>query len=330
MDALIVMDHAGRVVDFNPAAEAMFGRTRTAVLNQPLAELIMPPASRKAHERGLAHLLATGVGRVVGQRVEMSAVRADGTEFPVELSIVRIRDSEPPLFTGFIRDISERKHFDQQIAELGDEERQRWGRELHDSLGQEMSGIGMLVALLKDELPNDSPQFSIVDQLQTNIEHTKQGLRRFAKGLFPVDVDAHGLRVALQELAKDISTIYPLTCRFECVDDVPLADNFTATQLFMIIREAVTNAAKHAQASEITIRLADEQGLCVSVRDNGTGLPDKLDETATMGLRIIKHRGNLIGATLQIETPPEGGTLISCRVRWEGEAPAEPRWTTDA
>lgn len=346
MDALIVMDHAGHILDFNAAAEAMFGRSRTEVLNRPLVELIIPAKHRKAYEDGLAKFHATGEGPVLGQRVEFAALRADGTEFPVELSITRIPDSEPPVFTGFIRDITQRNRdevrlkeitesleqrvtertselesvnaelrvSEQQLAELADRERQQLGRDLHDSIGQEITAIGILIALLKQQLSDDSSSVELVDKLETNVEKTKRGLRALNKGLFPVDVAANGLSVALRDLAQEVSEAYQVNCRFESPSDVPLDDNFTATQLFMIVREAAHNAAKHANASEIVIHLEDGQGVCVSVRDNGQGLPHKIDESATMGLRIIKHRSNLIGATLQIESPPEAGTLISCRV----------------
>ncbi|MCI0330899.1 MAG: PAS domain S-box protein [candidate division Zixibacteria bacterium] len=109
IDGIIVIDHRGLVVEFNPAAEKIFGFKRERVLGREMAELIIPPAQREAHREGLRRLLATGEGKALGQRLEMTARRADGTEFPVEFSIQRIGLSEPPLFTGFVRDISDLK-----------------------------------------------------------------------------------------------------------------------------------------------------------------------------------------------------------------------------
>ena len=109
MDAIVTIDHEGCITEFNPAAERMFGYARAGVLGKPMADLIIPPSLRDRHKRGLARYLATGEGFVLGKRVEMSAMRADGTEFPAELAITRIPLEGPPMFTGSIRDITERK-----------------------------------------------------------------------------------------------------------------------------------------------------------------------------------------------------------------------------
>jgi PAS domain S-box-containing protein len=109
LDAIITIDHEGRIVEFNPAAEQMFGYARAEVLGRPMAEMIIPPALRERHRQGLARYLATGEGHILGARIEMPAMRADGAEFPVELAITRVRLEGPPMFTGSVRDITERK-----------------------------------------------------------------------------------------------------------------------------------------------------------------------------------------------------------------------------
>src|SRR5690606_35719829 len=96
-------------IDFNAGAEAVFGRARSEVLGQDMDRMIVPVHLRTRHQAGMKRYLATGEARILGQRLEMSALRADGTEFPAEIAIVRIPDSEPALFTAFIRDISARK-----------------------------------------------------------------------------------------------------------------------------------------------------------------------------------------------------------------------------
>jgi PAS domain S-box-containing protein len=108
IDAIISMDHEGKVHEWNPAAERMFGYTRAEVAGKELASLIIPPAIRAQHREGLAKYLATGESRLLGRRVELTACRRDGTEFPVDVAIVRIPGSDPPLFTGFVSDLSER------------------------------------------------------------------------------------------------------------------------------------------------------------------------------------------------------------------------------
>jgi PAS domain S-box-containing protein len=116
LDCIITMDDQGRVVEFNPAAEQTFGYRRAEVLGRPLAELIVPPQLREQHQRGLAHYFATGEGPVLNRRIEIPAMRADGTVFPVELAITRLPIDGPPVFTGFIRDLSDRKRVERRRA----------------------------------------------------------------------------------------------------------------------------------------------------------------------------------------------------------------------
>lgn len=115
LDGIITMNHEGRIVDFNPSAERTFKYTSNEVIGEFLADKIVPPALREQHRRGLEHFLATGEGPVLGKRIELTAIRSDGTEFPVELSITRIGSTQPPLFTSFIRDITERKNAEDEI-----------------------------------------------------------------------------------------------------------------------------------------------------------------------------------------------------------------------
>ena len=113
LDCVITMDHHGKVVEFNPAAERTFGYARGEVVGRELADFIIPPSLRERHHRGMAHYLATGEGPVLGKRLELPALRADGSEFPVELAITRISTDGPPLFTAYLRDISERTRAEQ-------------------------------------------------------------------------------------------------------------------------------------------------------------------------------------------------------------------------
>lgn len=115
LDAVVAMNHDGLIVGFNPAAERIFGHRGSEVIGRALADVIIPPELRESHRRGLAHYLATGEGPVLGKRIELTGLRADGSVFPVELSISRMPGAGPPMFTGFLRDITERKQADQKL-----------------------------------------------------------------------------------------------------------------------------------------------------------------------------------------------------------------------
>src|ERR1700730_10042948 len=117
LDCVITMDHQGKVVEFNPAAEKTFGYKRAEAIGQLLADLIVPPALRGRHQRGLTHYLSTGEAPALGKRIELTGMRSDHSEFPLELAITRIGAQEPPMFTGFIRDITERKQAEHRLRE---------------------------------------------------------------------------------------------------------------------------------------------------------------------------------------------------------------------
>ena len=117
LDCFVTIDAQGCVIEFNPAAEKTFGFTRDEVLGKELAELVIPPASREAHRRGLKHYHATGQGTILGRRIEVSAMRKDGSELPVELTVVPIRLPDQTLFSAHIRDITERKQAELRLRE---------------------------------------------------------------------------------------------------------------------------------------------------------------------------------------------------------------------
>ena len=115
LDCIVMIDHEGCITEFNPAAERTFGYRRDEVMAKQLADVIIPPSLREKHRRGFARYLATGETRMLGRRVEMTALRADGSEFPAELAITRIPVDGPPSFTGYLRDITERKQAEEEL-----------------------------------------------------------------------------------------------------------------------------------------------------------------------------------------------------------------------
>jgi len=138
LDAIITIDAAGRITEFNPAAEQMLGYGRTEALGRELAELIIPPAFRARHKEGLARYLATGEARVLGRRIELTAIRRDGSEFPVELAIARVPGGGPVLFTGFMRDLSERRKAEDAL--LRSEEQLRASQKM-EAVGRLAGGV---------------------------------------------------------------------------------------------------------------------------------------------------------------------------------------------
>ncbi len=162
LDCIITIDHRGRIVEFNPAAERTFRYKRAEVMGREMAQLIIPPALRAAHREGLARYLATGTGGAIDRRFETMAMRADGTEFPVELSLVRIPSSGPPMFTGFLRDITVQKRMLEQLS----------FRAAHDGLTQSlnrsafMDRLRIAVNRAREDQPSIAVLFVDIDQFK--------------------------------------------------------------------------------------------------------------------------------------------------------------------
>jgi PAS domain S-box-containing protein len=121
LDAIITIDHESRVLEFNPAAESMFGFAASEAIGKRMDVLIVPPSLRAKHRRGMASYLATGEGPILGTRIELPAMRADGTEFPVEIAIVPIHRDGPPVFTGHVRDLTERRRWEEELQQAREE-----------------------------------------------------------------------------------------------------------------------------------------------------------------------------------------------------------------
>jgi len=121
IDAIITIDQESKILEFNPAAEAMFAYTAAEVVGKPMDELIVPPSLRAKHRRGIRRYLASGQGPILGKRIEMTAMRSDGTEFPAELAIVPIESESRPLFTGHVRDLTERYRWEDELQRAREE-----------------------------------------------------------------------------------------------------------------------------------------------------------------------------------------------------------------
>src|SRR3954468_12487959 len=163
LDCVVTMDDHGCVVEFNPAAERTFGYAREDVIGRDMGELIVPEHLRELHRRGLKRYLETGNEVVLNRRIEITGMRADGVEFPVELAITRIPVPGAPMFTGYLRDITERKQAEQdlrasraRIVEAADTERRRIERNLHDGAQQRLVALSLSLRLVQSRLASDA------------------------------------------------------------------------------------------------------------------------------------------------------------------------------
>ena len=313
VEGIVTIDEQG-IIDFvNPAALQMFGYAANELLGLNV-EVLMPSPTREEHDSYLANYRRTGVKKIIGMPRECLGCRQDGTVFPIALSISELHDGRQRLFTGVVRDISDRKFIEKEVLESVADEQRRIGQDLHDGTGQELTGLGFLAQELAESLKAKSrAEATTARKIVEGLDRALKQVRQVSKGLIPVDISAEGLMVALGDLAESVTSQSKVKCRFS--GPVPIHDNQTATHLYRIAQEAITNALKHSRANHITVSLnAHDDGVTLSIRDDGVGLADQADATSGMGLKIMRYRASLIGATLHVEAADDGGTLVTCTV----------------
>jgi signal transduction histidine kinase len=214
------------------------------------------------------------------------------------------------------REVAERQRLDREIAQVADRERRRLGQDLHDTLGQHLTGTALAAQVLKEKLAAKSaPEVTEAEKLVHYVEEGIDLTRNLARGFFSPELEADGLSVALEGLAENIRERFTVNCIFHGEESIPVRDSSVATQLYRIAQEAATNAAKHAAAEQIDIRLTVEgSDLTLAIIDDGVGLPDKLTDSAGLGLRLMRHGAALIGATLNVRRNGRSGTIATCKV----------------
>jgi signal transduction histidine kinase len=222
----------------------------------------------------------------------------------------RIQDRTAAL----VRQITERERLERELLSVSEREQRRIGQDLHDSLCQHLTGTALAAQSLAEKLAaRDVPDAGAAHQLVELVADAISQARNLAKGLNPVEMHSDGLMEALDEFASSTSQLFKISCSFACDYPVLIGDAGAAGQLYRIAQEAVSNAIKHGQATRVAISLDEhEDGAVLSVHDNGIGFPETLPGSDGMGLRIMSHRAKVIGASLDIQRNPAGGTTVVC------------------
>ena len=315
VEGIITIDERGLIESMNPAAVKIFGYKPSEVIGQNV-NILMPSPYREQHDGYLANYLKTGKARIIGIGREVSGRRKDGKVFPMDLSVSEVKLADRRLFTGFVRDITDRKMLEKEILETSDREQRRIGQDLHDGLCQQLAGIELMSQVLEQNLARQSkPEADRVGEIAGHVRNAISHTRSLARGLSPVTLESDGLMSALHELAENARKIFNIDCEFRCDPPVPLKDQAVASHLFRIAQEAVSNAIRHGKAKQIVIQLREQRGrITVTISDNGSGFPKAIPQQKGMGLRIMQSRAGMIGGTLALENSPSGGARIVCTV----------------
>jgi two-component system sensor kinase FixL len=324
VDGVITIDANGIIESFNPAAERIFGYSEEEVIGRNVS-ILMPEPYSTDHDGYMRSYHETGKRKIIGIGREVVGRRKNGETFPLDLAVSEVDLGGRHIFTGIVRDITERRLLEQEILDTSELERRRIGQDLHDGLGQMLTGIGLISRNLARKLADTNPEVSAeISEITDLIKEADQHARGLARSLVPVELDASGLNAALQRLAANAERLFGLRCTFEAFGSTPIEDNTAATNLYRIAQESVSNAVKHGRATHVTISLASgEDQIRLRVQDNGVGFPEVPVDHTGMGVRIMHHRARIIGATLEIRNAPEGGTVVTCTLLRSGHRPSK-------
>ncbi len=334
MEAIITIDEKQTVVIFNPMAEQVFGVSAMEAIGAPLSRFI-PERFRAAHAKHVDQFGVTGVSeRQMGRQRVLFGLRGNGEEFPIEASISQIRDASGKLYTVMLRDITERQRAEnalkqsrEELRELSanlqnvrEEEKTRIARELHDDLGQQLTALKMDLSVIEQQLrapgraqPNDDV-LSHLQGMRRLIDATVASVRRIAADLRPVMLDDLGLVPAIEWLANDFTNRYGIDVERHIETGGLTFTSAGATTLFRIVQEALTNVARHADATRVALRLDIEEGFCVlRVADNGRGAAPggSAHEDKSFGLIGIRERAHMLGGNVTIDTALARGFSIT-------------------
>ena len=211
-------------------------------------------------------------------------------------------------------DISERRLLEEQLLHISEREQRKFGHDLHDGLGQRLTGLEMLSHGLAEDLKAHSPDLAKqARRLNRELRETVTQARLISHSLAPVPREGDGLMRGLMELAASTNRIPGVACRFTCDPPVCIQDVTTATHLYRIAQEAVNNALKHGPAKKIDITLTERaEGLELSVENNGPAIPPANRANSGMGLNVMRYRAEMIGASLSIESGKRKGVRVTC------------------
>ena len=303
-DAIVSKDLNGIIMTWNKGAERLFGYTAQEAIGQSITMLI--PPERSDEETGILERIRRGESV---EHYETVRRRKDGALLDISLTISPVIDSNQKIIgaSKIARDITqrkrmedelgrwrltlesrvaeqtqqlqteaaERKRLEAEVAGAAEAEQERLGQELHDGLGQELTGIAMMLDVLKMNLMKAAPkQATEAQRLEMMLRGSADKARQLAKGFYPVEVEKYGLLVALLELARRNQESFGVRCDVEAEEDLAGLHDGQVIQLYRIAQEALHNAVKHAKAKQILVRLSRQKAAwMLTVKDDGVGLP---------------------------------------------------------
>jgi two-component system sensor kinase FixL len=312
-DAIMILDLKGNIISWNLGAQRMYGYSKTEAMKLNIRRMI--PEHKQNEMQDMLEKLKK---RETIDCYETMRLTREGRILHVSLTATLLKDDKGKPFAVTVteRDITERRHLENEILEITERERKLIGQEMHDSMGQVLTGVavkskGLALKLKSKSLPESKGALAISKLASQAIAQ----MRDLARMLYPVDIEAGGLVTALQSLASNAEHMLDIRCRFLCEKPVSVNNLIEAKQLYRIAQEAVTNAVKHGKARTITIELLSTEDLCIlSVKNDGLAFQKSSRPKNGLGLKIMEYRANLIGGVLDIRKGKKNGTVVTCTV----------------
>jgi PAS domain S-box-containing protein len=326
MDAIVAVDESHNVILFNPAAERMFGLAWQDVIGRPLSQLV-PERARAAHVLHMDRFMCTrGESRAMVSNIEIKGLRADGTEFPIESTISQTLIEGKPQLTAVLRDITQRRRAEEDLREMNrqlrslsaslqdvrEQERTRIAMELHDDLGQQLTGLKLELSWLGGRLKEGRQATSDeVGAMRHLLDAAIASVRRIATELRPLILDDLGFGEAVAWQTAEFAKRSKLDITLDLQAEALVKEDVLATALFRIVQESLTNVVRHSGATRVKVCLACEgSDLVLTVQDNGTGISPGARPGSGIGLVSMRERATALGGQLKIESVPGAGTTI--------------------
>jgi len=307
--AIAMCDMEGKRVYANPAFIRMWRyKDESEAIGSQAGEIWQDRADAEAIIDGLVEN-----GQWSG---ELVAKRMDGTSFPayVNSSIVRDAEGNPVRRMASMIDMTERKRLENEVLQAGIAARRRVGQDLHDSLGQVLTGVAFLSKVLDENLTRrGAPEAEDASKIAKYVDESIELTRLLSRGLQPIRFSSGGLVQALTELTQEAAEMFAIRCDLQASEQMPECDDITCTHVYHIIQEAISNAARHGNAKTVTVRLRllDTDRIELMIADDGEGMPDKA-ESKGMGMRTMRYRASAMGGSLSVHEAPGGGTKVTC------------------
>jgi PAS domain S-box-containing protein len=313
-EGVVLSDSAGIVRMTNPAFDRMFGAVTGSLIGKHLDGLPCdPPLDRRIAESADDSAARSGAP-LVSELTVRGGSDNDGPLF-VEAVITSLVLRGERFWLTMIQDATARRQLEREVLEVANREQQRIGNDLHDGLGQELTGIALLLRGLENRAEREAPELSpSIEEVALLVNDAIFTTRALARGLSPVTFDRGGIAIALDGLAKRLSAMFHIDVRCEADDRLEQGlESANALHLYRIAQEAVTNAAQHGQAGKVQITLcADGDRGLLRIEDDGSGFNPSTLQSKGLGLRIMRYRAQMMTGSLRIESAKARGTAVSC------------------